>query len=450
MAKIILLILYICLTLFCEVQKSTKIKSAIGLARLSSNSSASSTTTANNTYALSGSITGLGTTSITISLNATESLIISSDGSFTFITKLNLSATYTIAITTLPSGKYCSIQNSTGTIQADVTNIVITCQDGSVNGPLVGGTILNPLGLTYQVTTLGSGGNYNGINGITTDGTNIYTANAGNHTVNKYDPATSTYSLLAGQVATSGNVDAIGSAARFNNPDGVVYVSGYLYVTDVTNSSIRKIDLSTNSVSTIATGLASPYGITSDGSFLYVTVQHEVKKISISNYAVTSLAGSVSGYLDGVGASANFNITATTGSITYDGTDLYLVDNGNCAIRKINTSSGTVTTVIGSPPPTVNCASVDGIGTATARIASVDGIASDGTNLYLGETGTCLVRKITMSSLTLSTVAGSSGLCSVLDGNGTSARMFNTAMMTSDGIRLYAADWGGNALRKIE
>ena len=109
-----------------------------------------------------------------------------------------------------------------------------------------------------------------------------------------------------------------------------------------------------------------------------------------------------------------------------------------------------MTTIIGSPPPTVSCLSVDGVGTSTARIASVDGIASDGTNLYLSETGTCLIRKVTMSSLTLSTIVGLSGSCSLLDGNGTAARVKNPAMITSDGIRLYIAEWGSNALRKVE
>ncbi len=446
MKKNWVLILFILVASYCGTEKSPKIKTILALAKNSSNP----TTTANNSYSLGGSISGLGGGSITILLNSSESLIISVDGNFTFLTQLNLSTSYDVTISSLPSGKYCSIQNGTGTIQANTINITITCQDGSANGPLVGGTILNPLNLAYQVTTLGSGGSFTAINGVTTDGTNIYTANAGNHTVNKYVPSTSAYTLLAGQAGTSGNVDAIGGTARFNNPDGVVYVSGYLYVTDVSNSSIRKIDLSNNSVSTIATGLTSPYGITSDGSYLYVTVQHEVKKISLSSFAVTSLAGGAAGYADGTGASAQFTITATTGSITYDGTNLYLVDNANCAIRKITPSSGVVTTIIGSPPPTAICASVDGIGTATARLASVDGIASDGTNIYLTETGTCLIRKITMSSLTLSTVVGLSGSCSVLDGSGTSARMFNTAMMTSDGVRLYVADWGGDALRKIE
>ncbi len=466
--KIILpLLLFAFLSLSCGINKTPELYFVFGLSRDSGssvpsapssngNSGAisvpnpiSNPTTANSSYSVGGTVTGLTGSSLTIVLNSTEQLTITTDGSFFFATKLNSQSSFTISISVLPVGKFCSIQNETGTILADISNVLINCQDGSANGPLVGGTIFNPLNLSYEVTTLGVGGSFNAINGISTDGRYIYTANAGNHTVNIYDPATSTYTLLAGQAGAFGNIDAIGSIARFHDPDGVVYLNGYLYVTDTTNGSIRKIDLANNSVTTIATGLISPYGITSDGSFLYVTVQHEVKKISLSTFAVTSLAGNVLGYSDGNGASAAFNITATTGSITYDGSNLYIVDNANCAIRKI-TLAGDVTTIIGSPPPTVSCLSVDGVGTSTARIASVDGIASDGTNLYLSETGTCLIRKVTMSSLTLSTIVGLSGSCSLLDGNGTAARVKNPAMITSDGIRLYIAEWGSNALRKVE
>jgi hypothetical protein len=442
--KGILCILCLLVAVYCHEGNSPKLKTILGLAN-------NLPSVANNSYSVGGTVSGLSGGSLSIALNSEETLTLAADGNFTFLTLLNSSATYTVTISSYPSGKYCSIQNETGTISANVSNITIACQEGTANGPLVGGSILNPLTLTYQVTTLGSAGSFLGVNGITTDGTNIYTANAGDHTVNKFVPSTSAYTLLAGQVGSSGNIDAIGNSARFNNPMGLVYVSGYLYVTDNSNSSVRKIDLANNSVSTVATGLTSPYGITSDGSYLYVTVQHQVKKISLSTFSVTSLAGNSSGYADGTGTSANFNITATTGSITFDGTDLFLVDNGNCAIRKITTSSGVVTTVVGSPPPAVVCSSVDGVGTTTARLGSVDGIASDGTNLYMAETsGSCLIKKITMSSLTLTTVVGSSGSCSLLDGTGTAARVNNPAMMTSDGVRLYLADWGNDALRKIE
>jgi hypothetical protein len=302
------------------------------------------------------------------------------------------------------------------------------------------------------VTTLGFGASYNGVNGISTDGTYIYLINAGDHTINKFNPSTSTLTLLAGLSGSSGNVNAVGSAARFNSPCAAVYINNLLYITDNGNGSIRKLDLSTNAVTTVASGLVNPYGITSDGNYLYVDVKHEILKINMTSYSVSSLAGgAIAGYADGTGSAAKFNMASSTGAITYNGTDLFVVDNTNCSIRKITTSTGVVTTIVGSPPPVVVCASTDGVGTASARLGSVDGIVSDGTNIFFAETsGSCLIRKITMSNFSVSSIAGVYGACSLLDGNGTAARINNPALLTSDGIRLYLADWGNNALRKIE
>jgi len=57
---------------------------------------------------------------------------------------------------------------------------------------------------------------------------------------------------LAGQAGISGNIDASGSAARFNNPSGVAVDSaGNVYVTDTLNNTLRKVTAS-GAVSTLA------------------------------------------------------------------------------------------------------------------------------------------------------------------------------------------------------
>lgn len=66
--------------------------------------------------------------------------------------------------------------------------------------------------------------------------------------------------LIAGDIATSGYAEGTGSAARFNLPLSLALsANGQLFVADIQNSMIRKVDLATGEVSAWA-GLASQPG----------------------------------------------------------------------------------------------------------------------------------------------------------------------------------------------
>jgi hypothetical protein len=72
---------------------------------------------------------------------------------------------------------------------------------------------------------------------------NIYVADAGNDTIRAVAPVGTNWvvTTLAGLAGSPGSVDGIGSAARFNDPNGVAVDSaGYLYVADRWNSRITK------------------------------------------------------------------------------------------------------------------------------------------------------------------------------------------------------------------
>jgi len=96
---------------------------------------------------------------------------------------------------------------------------------------------------------------------------------------------------------------------------------------------------STTAGSANGTGSAAsffqPWGITTDGTNLYVAdaFNNEIRKIVIATGVVTTLAGSTtSGSANGTGSTASFYSPM---GITTDGTNLYVVDTGNNEIRKI-------------------------------------------------------------------------------------------------------------------
>jgi len=182
---------------------------------------------------------------------------------------------------------------------------------------------------------------------------------------------------LAGSLGGSGNVDGTGAEARFNSPYGVTTDGTNLYVADSNNSTIRKIVIATGAVSTIAgtagrvgstdgTGATvrfnHPFGITTDGKNIYVadSFNHTIRKIVIATGAVSTIAGTAGsvGTIDGTGAAARFYYPY---GITTDGTSLYVADSGNHTIRKIVIATGAVSTIAGT----------------AGSIGSVDGGSSD-------------------------------------------------------------------------
>ena len=169
-------------------------------------------------------------------------------------------------------------------------------------------------------------------------------------------------SSLAGR-PMAGAVDALSDDAQFNCPTGIaVGEDGTVFVADTQNSTIRKVTADGN-VTTFA-GVAgvigsidgngtnaqfnAPQGIAVDSSgFVYVadTGNSTIRKISPSG-DVSTLAG-VAGYanvFDGIGTNAQFNHPQALA--VDNGGQLYIADTWNYTIRKI-TVDGNVTTLAG-------------------------------------------------------------------------------------------------------
>ena len=203
----------------------------------------------------------------------------------------------------------------------------------------------------------------------------------------------------SGSQCTSNCDHTTGTLAGFYSPWGITTDGTNLYVVEITKHRIRKIVISTGAVTTVAgTGSSGainsavgtpsfyqPRGITTDGTNLYVadTQNSRIRKIVISTGVVTTLAGSSAGYLDHTtGTSAEFNRPF---GITTDGTNLYVADSVNQRIRKIVISTGAVTTLAGTGSA-CNSNISTGCDNPTGTSASFNvpyGITTDGTNLYL-------------------------------------------------------------------
>lgn len=349
-------------------------------------------------------------------------------------------------------------------IITDGTNLYVTEYDNNTIRKIVipTGAVTTLAGNPNWADGTGTLARFSGPSNITTDGTNLFVADNGNHTIRKIDISTGIVTTLAGIAGTAGSADGTRTAALFRFPFGITTDAKNLYVADYGNHTIRKIDISTGTVTTLAgtagstagstdgvgaeARFSSPRGITTDGTNLYVTENGSstIRKIDISTGAVTTLAGTAYavGSTDGTGAAARFS---SLRDITTDGTSLFVADYGNNTIRKIEISTGVVSTLAGTAG---SGGSADGTGTA-AQFSGPTGITIDGTNLYVTDNGSNTVRKIVISSRAVTTLAGAMGIAGWSDGTGTAARFSGIAGITSNGTSLFVTDTLNNAIRRV-
>ena len=267
--------------------------------------------------------------------------------------------------------------------------------------------------------------------------------------------------------AGRGSADGTGQAATFNLPNGVaVDGAGNAYVTDSDNSIIRKITpagvVTTMAGSAGVEGVVDgpgaaarfnrPFGLAaSSAGTLYVadTGSHIIRKITSAG-VVTTLAGAAAnaGSADGTGISATFN-NPTALALNPATGDLYVSDTSNNIVRKI-TSAGVVTTVAGTAVTTG--AHVDGIG-AAARFNSPIALALNaaGTVLYVADSGSHVIRAITLATASVSTLAGLADTAGSTDATGAAARFDQPkglALHAASGD-LFVADANGGRIRRV-
>ena len=263
--------------------------------------------------------------------------------------------------------------------------------------------------------------------------------------------------------------DGVGPNARFNNPEGLAISPDgkTLYVADSRNNMIRKIDLATKTVSTIAghtfpssgdgvgksAGFESPRGlaISPDGKTLYVADSRNnmIRKIDLATKTVSTIAGhSFPSSGDGVGKSAGFE-TPRGLAISPDGKTLYVADSGNNMIRKIDLATSTVTTLAGAGKLTPGHA--DGVGAqATFLEPRSLAISADGQVLYIADTRNDLIRKMVLATNSVSTLAGHAGFPGTLNGPGPDAYFYHPISISIDGNKLYVADGANADIRMID
>ena len=214
-----------------------------------------------------------------------------------------------------------------------------------------------------------------------------------------------------GEAGYSGDND-IASNAKIGEPKDLAFdAAGNMYILDIANSVIRKVNATTNIITTVAgTGTAGYNG---------------------DNIPATTAMLSSPSYLS-VDAAGN----------------IYVTDFGNARVRKISTS-GIITTIAGNGDVTDH--GDNGPATA-AGIAGPQGICVDAAgNVYVSTISNSVIRKIAAGTGIITTIAGTGAAGFGGEGGPATAAALNSpsAICLDHSGNLLIADQYNGLLRKV-
>jgi len=307
---------------------------------------------------------------------------------------------------------------------------------------------------------------------VATDGAgNIYVADMYNHRVRMINATTGIMTTVAGG-GISGYADGFSgdggpaTLAALYYPSAVaVDAAGNLYICDQDNQRVRKVNTS-GIISTIAgNGTAGflgngspavgaelhyPTGVAVDASgnvYICDNNNQRVRKVSTTG-TITTIAGTGTvGYLGDGGPAIDAELSYPVGVAVDAAGNVYIGDQGNSAIRMVDTS-GTITTIAGNGGSGY---SGDGGPAAWAELSFPQAVKVDNAgNIYIADDGNNAVRVIN-SAGNISTLAGVGGAGFSGDGGPAIAAQLNspTSAVADHSGNVFIGDGGNHRIRKV-
>ena len=258
-----------------------------------------------------------------------------------------------------------------------------------------------------------------------------------------------------------GAADGTFDKATFYRPQGMALEGDNLYIADTENHLLRRVDLKTRTVETIAgTGkqsreyfksgpartiaLNSPWDLELAGRVLYIAMAgpHQIWKVDLETNEVSTFAGSGrEARLDGPLLQSGF---AQPSGIASDGKNLYIADSESNIIRAIDVAGGTVKTIVGGD--LFEFGDVDGSGD-DVRLQHPLGVISFGDKLLIADTYNHKIKQLDPEKEAVTTLFGS-GKPGQQDG--TSASFYEPGGLALANDKLYVADTNNHAIRVVD
>ena len=259
----------------------------------------------------------------------------------------------------------------------------------------------------------------------------------------------------------AGAADGEFAKASFYRPQGLALAGDNLYVADTENHLIRRVNLKTRTVETIAgtgkqtheyfqTGparqvaLSSPWDLQLVGQTLYIAMAgpHQIWKLDLDKNTVSTFAGSGrEARLDGSLQEAGF---AQPSGMAVIGQTLYVADSEANIIRAIDLSSGQVKTLVGGD--LFEFGDVDGTGD-DVRLQHPLGLLAYGDKVLIADTYNHKIKELDPKRQHVRSLFGS-GKPGQADG--VSPSFYEPGGLTLANGKLYVADTNNHAIRVID
>jgi cysteine-rich repeat protein len=301
---------------------------------------------------------------------------------------------------------------------------------------------------------------------------NVLIADLGANRIRRVDQTTGIIETVAGNGAAGYSGDGEpATAASLWYPSGVaVDGQGNVFIADVVNGRIRRVDQATGIIETLA-GVG--YGYAGDGGpatlallnmesgvsgisldrqgnlFLADCWNFRVRKIDAVTGIIDTVAGNGVQGFGGDGNAANLATLNSPGAVAVDASgNLYIADTVNRRIRRVDAIAGTIDTVVGGGAAGIG----DGGPARTAHFFGGYSVVADAdNNLLVADQYNYRVRRIDAATGTITTVAGNG--VGGYSGDGGDARFAELGLPRSVALNLrgdlFIAEWDAR-VRKVD
>jgi sugar lactone lactonase YvrE len=299
---------------------------------------------------------------------------------------------------------------------------------------------------------------------------NVFFADMAANRVRRIDVATNIITTVAGN-GTPGSTGDGGDPlqASLSSPQGIAIDStGNLMIADTGGARIRRVDASTNTIMTVAgtvkgfagdgasasdAKLASPEGAAFDGQgdlFIADVDNHRIRRIDAATGTIATIAGNGDQFYAGDGAAAT-SVDFIPGSAAFDRSGgIVLADYYGSRVRRVDLAVGIMTTVVGTG---IAGDSGDGGLATDAQVKTPSSVAIDSRGqLYVADADSNRIRQIDAQGI-ITTIAGTGGAPGFSGDGGpaTSALLAGPSGLSIDAVgNICFIDFGNVRVRCID